>query len=230
MTGSPPFIQARGLEKVYPGAKPVRALDGVDLEIPAGRRVAVMGPSGSGKSTLMHLLGGLDRPSGGTLSVAGRELPTLEDKALTRYRREQVGFVFQFFNLLPTLSARHNVALPLELARVNGREIAARVERVLARVGLADRTEHLPDELSGGQRQRVAIARALVMNPPLLLADEPTGNLDSATTAEILELLVALNEETGSTLVMVTHDPNAAKICHRVLTLKDGKITGDETR
>jgi putative ABC transport system ATP-binding protein len=222
------LIAARGLTRIYAGQKPVTALAGVDLDVPAGQRVAVMGASGSGKSTLLHLLGGLDHASGGTLRIAGQALETLDDAELTRYRREKVGFIFQFFNLLPTLSAYHNVALPLELARRPAAEIAARSREALRTVGLEERADHLPDELSGGQRQRVAIARALVMKPPLLLADEPTGNLDSATSKEILELLQLLNHEFGTTLVMVTHDAVAAGFCHRVVRLQDGKIVGDE--
>ncbi len=221
---SPPLIRAKALTRIYPGARPVRALDGLDLEIAKGERVAVMGASGSGKSTLLHLLGGLDHPSSGELTIAGLDLPTLDDRGLTRFRRDQVGFIFQFFNLLPTLTAYHNVALPMELARVESKEIRERATAALQRTGLSDRQEHLPDQLSGGQRQRVAIARALVMNPALLLADEPTGNLDSATAKEILELLVSLNETAGATLIMVTHDPLAAAYCHRVIRLQDGKL------
>ena len=228
MESNLPLIEARALTRIYPGQKPVTALAGVDLEVPRGQRVAVMGPSGSGKSTLLHLLGGLDHATSGTLRVAGEELQRLDDAALTRYRREKVGFIFQFFNLLPTLSAHHNVALPLELARRPAAEIKTRTREALEVTGLADRADHLPDELSGGQRQRVAIARALVMKPPLLLADEPTGNLDSATSREILELLKTLNAQFGTTLVMVTHDATASSFCHRVVRLQDGKIVGDE--
>ena len=221
---SPPLISAKALTRIYPGARPVRALDGLDLEIAKGERVAVMGASGSGKSTLLHLLGGLDHPSSGELTIAGLDLPRLDDRGLTRFRRDQVGFIFQFFNLLPTLTAYHNVALPMELARVEAKEIRERATAALQRTGLSDRQDHLPDQLSGGQRQRVAIARALVMNPALLLADEPTGNLDSATAKEILELLVSLNETAGATLIMVTHDPLAAAYCHRIIRLQDGKL------
>ena len=219
-----PLIRAKALTRIYPGARPVRALDGLDLEIARGERVAVMGASGSGKSTLLHLLGGLDHPSSGELTIAGLDLPNLDDRGHTRFRRDQVGFIFQFFHLLPTLSAYHNVALPLELARVDAKEIRERATAALQRTGLSDRQDHLPDQLSGGQRQRVAIARALVMNPALLLADEPTGNLDSATAKEILELLVSLNETAGATLIMVTHDPLAAAYCHRIIRLQDGKL------
>ncbi|MCS7006050.1 MAG: ABC transporter ATP-binding protein [Gaiellaceae bacterium] len=195
---------------------------GVSVDIAPGRATAVMGPSGSGKSTLMHILAGLDKPTSGTVTVAGRELTALGDEELTKLRREHVGFVFQFFNLLPMLTARENILLPLAIAgrKPDGEWLA----QLVADVGLADRLDHRPSELSGGQQQRVAIARALVTRPTVLFADEPTGNLDSATGHEILELLRRSVEEYGQTVVMVTHDPRAAAMAHRVLFLADGRI------
>jgi putative ABC transport system ATP-binding protein len=188
-----------------------------------------MGPSGSGKSTLLHLLGGLDQASSGSIRLDGEELTGLGDDALTRVRRDKIGFIFQFFNLLPTLSAFDNVALPMRLQRRSTVEARATTEKFLELVGLGKRADHLPDELSGGECQRVAIARALVMAPRVLLADEPTGNLDTKTGGEILDLLKRINREIGSTLVMVTHDADAAATCHRILSLKDGKLVSDGT-
>jgi putative ABC transport system ATP-binding protein len=213
--------------KVYQGKRQVRALDGVSLDVAAGEMVAVMGPSGSGKSTLLHLLGGLDQATSGSIRVDGVELTGLGDDALTRVRRDKIGFIFQFFNLLPTLPAFDNVALPMRLQRRPAAEVQATAGRFLGLVGLAQRAEHLPDELSGGECQRVAIARALVMSPRVLLADEPTGNLDTKTGAEILALLKQINREIGSTLVMVTHDAGAAAACDRILRLQDGKLVSD---
>jgi putative ABC transport system ATP-binding protein len=216
--------------KTYEGKRRVTALDGVSFGVDAGEMVAVMGPSGSGKSTLLHLLGGLDQASSGSIRLDGTELTGLADDALTRVRRDKIGFIFQFFNLLPTLSAFDNVALPMRLKRRPVAEARATAERFLDLVGLAKRADHLPDELSGGECQRVAIARALVMDPRVLLADEPTGNLDTKTGGEILALLSRINEEIGSTLVMVTHDADAAAACHRILSLKDGKLVSDRSR
>ena len=213
--------------KTYEGKRQVRALDGVTFEVGAGEMVAVMGPSGSGKSTLLHLLGGLDQATSGSIRVDGIELCGRGDDALTRVRRERIGFIFQFFNLLPTLSAFDNVALPMRLQRLPAPEVRATAGKYLELVGLAARGEHLPDELSGGECQRVAIARALVLAPRVLLADEPTGNLDSKTGAEILSLLKAINREIGSTLVMVTHDAGAAAACGRTLRLHDGRLASD---
>ena len=215
--------------KTYEGKRRVTALDGVSFTVAAGELVAVMGPSGSGKSTLLHLLGGLDQASSGSVKLDGTELTGLGDDALTRVRRDKIGFIFQFFNLLPTLSAFDNVALPMRLRRRAPAAVRATAERLLELVGLKARAEHLPDELSGGECQRVAIARALVMGPKVLLADEPTGNLDTKTGGEILELLKTINREVGSTLVMVTHDAGAAAACHRILSLKDGKLVSDGT-
>jgi putative ABC transport system ATP-binding protein len=207
------------------GESAVDALRGVSLEVPAGQFTAVMGPSGSGKSTLMHLLAGLDRPDGGSVHVAGEEISALPERRLTKLRRSHIGFVFQSFNLLPTLSAEENVVLPLTLARV--KPSRAEVDALLARVGLADRRHHTPAELSGGQQQRVAIARALITRPAVLFADEPTGNLDSAAGGAVLDLLREAVAEDGQTIVMVTHDVRAAATADRVLFLADGRIVGD---
>ena len=215
--------------KTYEGKRQVTALDGVSFTVGAGEMVAVMGPSGSGKSTLLHLLGGLDQASSGSVRLDGTELMGLGDDALTRVRRDKIGFIFQFFNLLPTLSAFDNVALPMRLQRRSATEARATADRFLELVGLGKRADHLPDELSGGECQRVAIARALVMAPRVLLADEPTGNLDTRTGGEILDLLKRINREIGSTLVMVTHDADAAAACHRILSLKDGKLVSDRS-
>jgi putative ABC transport system ATP-binding protein len=219
-------VAARALTRRYgDGESAVEALRGVSLEVPAGQFTAVMGPSGSGKSTLMHLLAGLDRPTSGSVHLGGEEISSMAERRLTKLRRRHIGFVFQSFNLLPTLTAEENVTLPLAIARV--KPPAEEVEQLLARVGLTDRRDHKPAELSGGQQQRVAIARALVARPTVLFADEPTGNLDSAAGAAVLELLrdaVALD---GQTTVMVTHDPRAAAVADRVLFLADGRIVGD---
>jgi putative ABC transport system ATP-binding protein len=216
--------------KTYEGKRRVTALGGVSFTVEAGEMVAVMGPSGSGKSTLLHLLGGLDQASSGSVRLDGTELTGLGDDELTRVRRDKIGFIFQFFNLLPTLSAFDNVALPMRLQRRPAAEARQTAEKFLDLVGLGKRAEHLPDELSGGECQRVAIARALVMAPRVLLADEPTGNLDTKTGREILELLDRINREVGSTLVMVTHDAEAAGSCHRILSLKDGMLISDRSR
>jgi putative ABC transport system ATP-binding protein len=203
----------------------VRALRGVSLDVTEGKLTAVMGPSGSGKSTLMHILAGLDRPNEGEVTIAGTDLSELGDTELTKLRREHIGFIFQFFNLLPMLTAKENVVLPLKLAGEKpDREWVA---ELTTRVGLSDRLEHRPSELSGGQQQRVAIARALVGRPTVMFADEPTGNLDSQTGAEILELLRDSVTSLGQTTVMVTHDAHAAAIADRVLFLADGLIVKD---
>ena len=203
----------------------MEALRGVTLEVPAGQFTAVMGPSGSGKSTLMHLLAGLDRPTSGSVQIGGEEISAMPDRRLTRLRREHIGFVFQSFNLLPTLTAEENVCLPLTIARI--KPVAHEVEGLLERVGLAERRDHKPSELSGGQQQRVAIARALVTRPTVLFADEPTGNLDSAAGAAVLALLRDAVTADGQTTVMVTHDPRAAATADRVLFLADGRIVDD---
>ncbi|WP_026370261.1 ABC transporter ATP-binding protein [Kallotenue papyrolyticum] len=225
-----PLVRTQDLTKEYgSAAQPVRALDRVNFAIEAGECVAIMGPSGSGKSTLLHLLGGLDRPTRGTVWLREIDLSTLSDEALSRLRREQLGFVFQFFNLLPVLNARENVALPLLLDGVPRDEALRRADAALERVGLADRALHRPAELSGGEQQRVAIARALVTEPTLILADEPTGNLDSQTSDEIIHLLRRSVDEWGRTLVIVTHDPRIAAHADRIVFLKDGRIV-DENR
>ena len=204
------------------GDTAVDALRGVSLEIAQGRLTAVMGPSGSGKSTLMHILAGLDKPTSGSVSIAGTDITQLKDSDLTRLRRKHIGFVFQFFNLLPMLNAEENVLLPLSIA--GEKPESAWVAELLEATGLTDRRSHRPSELSGGQQQRVAVARALVSKPTVLFADEPTGNLDSQTSAEILGLLRGAVDTSGQTTVMVTHDPRAATIADRVLFLADGVI------
>jgi len=210
------------------GKATIRAVDEVTLSVSAGEFVAVMGRSGSGKSTLLHLMSGLLQPTSGTVHLLGRDLSRLSDDELTLLRRSQVGFVFQFFNLLPTLTALENVALPLLLAGSKRSEAEARAREALATVGLSARAAHKPDELSGGQMQRVALARALVTNPPLLFADEPTGNLDSQSGEEVLILLKQLQAERGQTIVMVTHDPKAAAYGDRLIRMQDGRVIDDQ--
>jgi putative ABC transport system ATP-binding protein len=217
-------LEATGLTRHYRvGEVSIEALRGVDFAVQAGEFVAIMGPSGSGKSTLLHLLGGLDAPTGGAVHLNGTRLDTLPDDDLTRLRRTQIGFVFQFYNLLPTLSAAENVALPLLIDGLTDAH-TGRIADLLALVGLADRQDHRPGQLSGGQQQRVAIARALVTEPALVLADEPTGNLDSTAGEDILQLLHRARQEHGQTIVMVTHDAHAASFADRVVYLKDGVI------
>jgi putative ABC transport system ATP-binding protein len=224
-----PVVSARGLTRIYgEGPTAVHALRGVDLDVTPGRLTAVMGPSGSGKSTLMHVLAGLDKPDGGSVSVAGVEVTDLDDKGMTNLRREHIGFVFQFFNLLPMLTARENILLPSEIAGADVDE--AWLGELVDRIGLSDRLSHRPSELSGGQQQRVAVARSLVSRPTVLFADEPTGNLDSSTSQEILELLRTAVDGFGQTTVMVTHDPTAAAFADRVLNLEDGQIASDDVR
>ena len=221
------IIQSRGLSKDYVlGAETVRALRGVDLEIRPGEFVAVMGPSGSGKSTLMNLIGCLDTPSAGGYWLNGVQVSELSDDELARIRNREIGFVFQTFNLLPRATALHNVELPLIYAGVGAKERRQRAEDKLELVGLSDRMDHRPPELSGGQRQRVAVARALINNPALLLADEPTGNLDSVTGKEIMDVFVELNRE-GQTIVIVTHEANIAAYAMRQVHLYDGHIARD---
>jgi putative ABC transport system ATP-binding protein len=210
------------------GEAAVDALQGVSLDVKPGELVAVMGASGSGKSTLMHLLAALDKPTGGTITIAGQDVSTLSDREVTLLRRRHIGFVFQFFNLLPMLSAEENVALPLSIAGEKPEPVF--VENLIERVGLKERRSHRPSELSGGQQQRVAIARALVSKPTVVFADEPTGNLDSKTGAGILELLRSSAEELGQTMVMVTHDAGAAVIADRILFLADGRIVEELPR
>jgi putative ABC transport system ATP-binding protein len=216
-------VEARAAARTYgEGSTAVEALRGVDIDVRSGELVAVMGPSGSGKSTLMHILAGLDKPTSGTVKIAGIEITDLDDSRLTRLRREHIGFVFQFFNLLPMLDAEENVLLPLSIA--GKKPDRAWFAELLDKTGLADRASHRPSELSGGQQQRVAIARALVTKPTIVLADEPTGNLDSKTSGEILELMRAMVDGYGQTTVMVTHEARAAAIADRILFLDDGLI------
>jgi len=219
------MIRCTDVRKIYrQGETEIIALGGVSLEIPRGAFAAIMGPSGSGKSTLLHLIGGLDRPSAGELLVDGRLIAQMADDEITLFRRKRVGFVFQFFNLLPTLTAFENTALPLVLDGLPKAQAGARARLLLAKVGLEKREHHLPEELSGGEVQRVAIARALAFGPPILLADEPTGNLDSKTGESILSLLRRINEEDGCTVVMVTHSNEAARYGHRKIFLRDGRV------
>jgi putative ABC transport system ATP-binding protein len=219
-------VRAKEVTRRYgEGDTAVHALRGVTLEVAAGRLTAVMGPSGSGKSTLMHILAGLDRPSTGEVEIAGIEIGELDDAELTKLRREHIGFIFQFFNLLPMLTAEENVRVPLKLAGTKPDE--AWVRDLTGKVGLSDRLSHRPSELSGGQQQRVAIARALVSRPTVVFADEPTGNLDSTTSAEILTLMRESVDTFGQTTVMVTHDAHAAAIADRILFLADGLVVKD---
>ena len=219
-------VSATALTRTYgDGDSSVHALRGVSLTLPAGQFTAVMGPSGSGKSTLMHLLAGLDTPTSGTVQVAGHDITRMRDRELTRLRRVHIGFVFQSFNLLPTLSAQENIVLPLAIAGT--KPPAGDVAALIERVGLTDRRDHRPAELSGGQQQRVAIARALITRPTVLFADEPTGNLDSEAGAGILRLLRDAVDLDGQTTLMVTHDPRAAATADRVLYLTDGRVVAD---
>jgi putative ABC transport system ATP-binding protein len=219
-------IEARGLRRHYRvGPATVRALDGVDLDVPAGEFLAVVGVSGSGKSTLLHLLGALDTPDDGTLKVAGHDLSKLGSKERALFRRGSVGFVFQSFQLVPSLTAAGNVAAALTFQGVYGTERRRRTTEALARVGLEPRASHRPSQLSGGEQQRAAIARAIVNRPKILLADEPTGNLDRANASETIRLLRGLNEADGTTVVLVTHDEEGARaVAHRVLRLRDGRL------
>jgi putative ABC transport system ATP-binding protein len=219
-------VSATDLSRRYgDGETAVDALRGVSVDVPAGQLTAVMGPSGSGKSTLMHILAGLDRPTSGEVWIAGTAIGDLNDTQLTKLRREHIGFIFQFFNLLPMLSARENIVLPLSLS--GEKPDPGWIEELSAKVGLTDRLKHRPSELSGGQQQRVAIARALVSKPTVMFADEPTGNLDSRTSSEILDLLRDSVSSYGQTTVMVTHDAHAAAIADRILFLADGAIVRD---
>jgi putative ABC transport system ATP-binding protein len=219
------MIRCIDVRKVYrQGESEIAALDGISLEIPKGAFAVIMGPSGSGKSTLLHLIGGLDRPTRGDLLVDGRLIGQMADDDVTLFRRTKIGFVFQFFNLLPTLTALENVALPLVLDGVAKAEADLRAEALLEKVGLHARKHHLPEEMSGGEIQRIAVARALAFNPPLLLADEPTGNLDSKNGDAVLSLLREINKNDGCTIVLVTHSQEAASYGDRRIVLKDGRV------
>ena len=219
------MIRCIDVRKVYrQGESEIAALDGISLEIPKGAYAVIMGPSGSGKSTLLHLIGGLDRPTSGDLLVDGRLIGQMADDEVTLFRRTKIGFVFQFFNLLPTLTALENVALPLVLDGVATTDADRKAEALLEKVGLEARKHHLPEEMSGGEIQRIAVARALAFNPPLLLADEPTGNLDSKNGEAVLSLLREINKNDGCTVVMVTHSEEAANYGERRILLKDGRV------
>jgi len=221
------MIQLDRATKRFEGKRSVTALDEVTLTIPRGEMVSIIGQSGSGKSTLLNLVGGLDRATTGDVLIDGDSLAGLHDDKLTQVRRDKIGFIFQFFNLLPTLTCLENVGLPLHLRGWPRRKVDERARELLSLVQLGDRLTHLPEELSGGQRQRVAIARALSVYPPILLADEPTGNLDSRTGEDILTLIRDLHSRLGATVVMVTHDAHVAQTCQRTITLRDGRIVED---
>jgi putative ABC transport system ATP-binding protein len=221
-----PIVSTTELSRVYgEGETAVHALRGVNVAFPTGQFAAIMGPSGSGKSTLMHLLAGLDRPSSGSVVVDGSELAHLDDRGLTRLRRDRLGFVFQAFNLVPVLTAEENITLPLTLA--GKKPEGAWLQTLISAVGLGDRLDHRPSELSGGQQQRVAVARALIHRPAVVFADEPTGNLDSRSSDEVLALLRQAADEFGQTVVMVTHDAHAASTADRIVVLSDGRIVHD---
>jgi putative ABC transport system ATP-binding protein len=225
MVNSNVVIRTRGLTKELPlGRHTVHALRGVDMDIRAGEMVSIVGPSGSGKSTLLGLIGGLDTPTHGTIEIDGVDITRMNEDQLTEVRNEKIGFIFQFFNLIPTLTALENVALPIQFAQKPRFNADKRAKELLGALGMSDRIRHRPSELSGGQQQRVAIARALANNPPLLLADEPTGNLDSESGAMVMEALENIRTEVGTTVVIVTHDANLARHADRVLTLVDGAI------
>ena len=227
MAGGQPLIHARDLRKTYHvGGQVVHALDGLDLDIHANEYVALMGPSGSGKSTLMNMLGCLDSPTSGRCILNDQEVSRLEDDALADIRNREIGFVFQTFNLLPRYTALENVALPMVYAGMGKAERMARAEEVLHQVGLGDRMDHRPNELSGGQRQRVAVGRALVMKPSIVLADEPTGNLDTATSQEVMELFGDI-QKAGNTVILVTHEEDIAAYAHRTVRLRDGRVESD---
>ena len=226
-TNNVPVVSAQDVTRRYgEGDTAVDALRGVSIDIEAGKLTAVMGPSGSGKSTLMHILAGLDKPTSGAVTIAGEEITTMNDNELTQLRRKHIGFVFQFYNLLPMLTAEENVKLPLSVA--GEKTDSGWFKELMVKIGLTDRLDHRPSELSGGQQQRVAVARSLIHRPTVVFADEPTGNLDSKSSAEILALLRDATGAYGQTIVMVTHDPRAAAIADRILYIADGKIVLDQ--
>ncbi len=229
-SAAPAMVELRQVTKRFAGTRDVIALDAVSLAIPRGEIVSIIGPSGSGKSTLLNLIGGLDRPTSGQVSIDGAPLADLSDDGLTRVRRDKIGFVFQFFNLLPTLSCVENVGLPLHLRGWPRKKVDDRARELLNLVQLGHRLQHLPEELSGGERQRVAIARALSIYPPILLADEPTGNLDTRSGEEILTLIRDVHSRLGSTVIIVTHDMDVAQSCERTIALRDGRIVEDVRR
>jgi putative ABC transport system ATP-binding protein len=220
-------IRLTHVSKSFGGKKRVTALEDINLEVARGEMVSIIGPSGSGKSTLLNLIGSLDQPTSGEIVIDGRNLAGMSDDELTRLRRDKIGFIFQFFNLMPSLTCMENVALPLHLRGWPGRKIEQRAGELLDLVGLSHRLDHQPDELSGGERQRVAIARSLAASPPILLADEPTGNLDSHSGTEILDLIRSLHEKLNATILIVTHDSGIARSCSRTIALRDARTVGD---
>jgi putative ABC transport system ATP-binding protein len=224
------MIVLKRVAKTFEGKRKAVALNGLDLSIANGEMVAIVGPSGSGKSTMLNLIGGLDHPTSGSIEIDGQDLGSLSDDALTHVRRDKIGFIFQFFNLLPTLNCLENVSLPLHLRQWPKKKIQERATELLQLVQLGHRMEHLPDELSGGERQRVAIARALSVYPPILLADEPTGNLDTQTGEEILKLIKDVHSRLGATTLIVTHDSGVADRCDRTVKLRDGLIVEDRRK
>jgi putative ABC transport system ATP-binding protein len=224
----PPLVVENVVKRFRQGPRSVTALEGISLEVPKSRLVAVMGHSGSGKSTLLHLMGGLTHPDSGRVLVAGTDLATMDDKRLTLFRRRHIGLIFQAFNLIPTLTAEQNIALPLMLDGRNGKAAGEKVDQLLRILRLSDRRHHRPDALSGGEQQRVAIGRALVTDPDLILADEPTGNLDSVNSDAVCELLRNLSLEHGRTIVMVTHEPTVAAFAAQTVVIKDGRIIATE--
>lgn len=218
-------VEGRHIRKYFRlGDAPVKVLEDISLQIVRGEFVSIMGPSGSGKSTLLYILGGLDAPTGGSVLLNGADISNLDDETMSRIRRQNIGFVFQFYNLIPNLSVEENILLPLLLDGKRAADYKKDLKRILDLVGLSDRRRHTPKELSGGQQQRTAIARALIGRPEILFADEPTGNLDSRTGAEIMSLLRAVNRDLGQTIIMVTHSPEAAKSSSRIITVQDGRI------
>jgi putative ABC transport system ATP-binding protein len=221
------LIRLTQVSKQFSGKRRVTALEDINLEVARGEMVSIIGPSGSGKSTLLNLIGGLDQPTSGEIHIDGQSIGRLTDDELTRLRRDKIGFIFQFFNLMPSLTCLENVALPLHLRGWGKRKIEERSRELLDLVQLTHRLDHQPDELSGGERQRVAIARSLAAFPPILLADEPTGNLDSRSGAEILDLIRSLHEKLNATILIVTHDPGVARICSRTIALADARVVAD---